>query len=575
MEELNTITDKVINEIQNTETKNIVIETKEILTPEQRIAIDTIRRVKNPFAMIGVKDIMKDLKVCENIAYRIFRRQDFPSINIGKNNQIMLIAYLIWKMSKRVQAVATIVKKKKEKIGSVYYDKKDNKWRCIYYIYKQDTQEETRKTKSFTTEKEAQDFLTSIQYQKGNDLFIKNNGIPLNQLMRENVQRKLDMNLIGERTYARTLETIKKIEETPISKENITDITSTDIQGYLNTLKNYSNSTIKKIKEQFSQTFTNAINKGYIVRNPMSEVIRPKSTQIRIPVRALEIEEQQQFTNYLVNTPTTDIPFKVVYLIQMYLGLRIGEALALRNTDINLHKNLITVNKTLTTDKNHKVIMKYLPKTYGGIREVPIPSFIRREIINQMQIAENNRDKQLFLTPKGEYVRPNNANRQLKTLLEKMEITNITSHSLRHTYGTRCIEAGMRAVALQRLMGHTDIAITLNTYTSVFNKYKEAELEKVNNYYMDNEIINNITEGKVNLYELRPEDWQRIENTTENVQNDDHIIDKPFYEMTSEDFKKLIEELRNNKIEIEKLQRQLKNLTKEKTFENEEEREFG
>lgn len=393
--------------------------------------------------------------------------------------------------------------------------------------------------------------------------------------MRENVQRKLDMNLIGERTYARTLETIKKIEETPISKKNINDITSTEIQNYLNTLKNYSNSTIKKIKEQFSQTFTSAINKGYIVRNPMSEVIRPKSTQIRVPVRALEIEEQQQFTNYLINSSITDVPFKVVYLIQMYLGLRIGEALALCSTDINLHKNLITVNKTLTTDKNHKIIMKYLPKTYGGIRDVPIPTFIRGEIIKQMQLAENNRNKQLFLTTKGEYVRPNNANRKLKTLLEKIGITNITSHSLRHTYGTRCIEAGMRAVAVQRLMGHTDIAITLNTYTSVFNKYKEAELEKVNNYYMDNEIINSIAEGKVNLYELRPEDWRRIENNTKNVQNDDNIMNKPFYDMTSEDLKKLIEELRNNKIEIQKLQEQVQKMTNEKTFKCEEEREIG
>ena len=57
MEELNKISEKVINEIQNTETKNIVIETKEILTPEQRMAIDTIRRVKNPFKMLTVKDI--------------------------------------------------------------------------------------------------------------------------------------------------------------------------------------------------------------------------------------------------------------------------------------------------------------------------------------------------------------------------------------------------------------------------------------------------------------------------------------------------------------------------------------
>ena len=47
----------------------------------------------------------------------------------------------------------------------------------------------------------------------------------------------------------------------------------------------------------------------------------------------------------------------------------------------------------------------------------------------------------------------------------------------------------MRAVALQRLMGHTDINITLNTYTTVFNKYKEEELKKVNEYYLNNEIF--------------------------------------------------------------------------------------
>jgi len=102
MEELNNLTNKVLNEIQNTEVKNIVIETKETLTPEQRIAIDTIKRVKNPFKMLNVKDVMKDLNICETVAYKTFKRDDFPSINIGKSNQVMLLSYLIWKMNKRV-----------------------------------------------------------------------------------------------------------------------------------------------------------------------------------------------------------------------------------------------------------------------------------------------------------------------------------------------------------------------------------------------------------------------------------------------------------------------------------------
>ena len=102
MEELNNLSGKISDEIKNIETKNIIIETKEVLTPEQRMAIDTIRRVKNPFIMLTVKDVMRDLNICETVAYKTFRRADFPSINVGKNNQVMLLPYLLWKMKKRV-----------------------------------------------------------------------------------------------------------------------------------------------------------------------------------------------------------------------------------------------------------------------------------------------------------------------------------------------------------------------------------------------------------------------------------------------------------------------------------------
>lgn len=373
--------------------------------------------------------------------------------------------------------------------GSIYYDKSKKKWKCAYYVRDQNTLDEIRKSKSFTTEEDAKDFLTSIQYQKGNDLFVKNNGIPLNQLMRANAQKRLDMNLIGERQYARILHSIKKLELSPILYKNIDEINSNDIQEYLNTLTEYSDSTIKKLTEQFTQAFKYALNKGYITKNPMVDIVKPKSSKPTKIVRALELEEQQIFTNYLMNTSVAEEPFKVAYLMEMYMGMRIGEVLALRSTDIDLRKNLVHINKTLTTDKDYKVIMGKSPKTYAGIREVPIPEFIKNEIINQMMLAENNFDKQLFVNVNGGYMDPRNANRLLKKSLKRLGIEDVSTHSLRHTYGTRCIEAGMRAVALQRLMGHTDISVTLNTYTSVFNKYKEAELEKLNNYYISNSII--------------------------------------------------------------------------------------
>ena len=378
---------------------------------------------------------------------------------------------------------------KKEKIGSIYYDKRDKRYRCTYYIKDKNSLVDIRKTKSFLSEKEAKDFLNTIQCQRGNDLYIKNNGIPLNQLMRALAKRKLDMNVIKETQYTRIISAIKKLEKEPFTKKNIEDITSDEIQGYLNSLKNYSQSTISKEKDQFAQAFKYALNKGYILQNPMIDIIEPKSEKPTKVVRALEIEEQQMLTNYLMNIPIKNEPYKVAYLMQMYLGLRIGEALALKIDDINLEKNLIHISRTLTFDKNHKLIMGNFPKTFAGIRDVPIPIFIREEIINQMRLAENHKENLLFVNSQGNYADPKNANKFLKSTLKKVNINDITTHSLRHTYGTRCIEAGMRAVALQRLMGHSDISVTMNTYISVFNKYKEAELEKLNDYYLDNDMF--------------------------------------------------------------------------------------
>ena len=377
----------------------------------------------------------------------------------------------------------------KNKVGSIYYDKNIKKFRCIYYIKPKDSLVELRKTKSFSTEQEAKDFLKTIQCQQGNDLYIKNNGIPLNLLMRSLAKRKQDMNVIKETQYNRIISAIKKLEEEPFTKKNIDEITSEEIQGYLNSLKKYSQSTISKEKDQFSQAFKYALNKGYILQNPMIDVIEPKSEKPPKIVKALEIEEQQMLTNYLMNVPIENEPYKVAYLTQLYLGLRIGEALALKTTDINLEKNLIHISRTLTFDKNHKLIMGDFPKTFAGIRDVPIPNSIRAEIINQMRLAENHKENLLFVNSQGNYADPKNANKFLKNTLKQVNINDITTHSLRHTYGTRCIEAGMRAVALQRLMGHSDISVTMNTYVSVFNKYKEAELEKLNEYYSNNNMF--------------------------------------------------------------------------------------
>ena len=87
------------------------------------------------------------------------------------------------------------------------------------------------------------------------------------------------------------------------------------------------------------------------------------------------------------------------------------------------------------------------------------------------------------------YARISTLNWSLNKILNELDIPHFSTHSLRHTYATRAIEAGMSPVVLQKLMGHTDVSVTLNAYTSVFDKYKRNELEKVNEYYMEQNLI--------------------------------------------------------------------------------------
>ena len=82
--------------------KELIINLNNKLTDKDLIIISSISRLKNPFKMLTVETVMKDLNICKTIAYRLFKRDDFPSINIGKNNQVMLLPYLIWKMNKKV-----------------------------------------------------------------------------------------------------------------------------------------------------------------------------------------------------------------------------------------------------------------------------------------------------------------------------------------------------------------------------------------------------------------------------------------------------------------------------------------
>ena len=72
-----------------------------ILTIEEKIVLEVIKNYKNPFELLTVKDVSKDLHIGINQAYKLFKQNDFPTISIGKRKGVTLATYLLWKMNKK------------------------------------------------------------------------------------------------------------------------------------------------------------------------------------------------------------------------------------------------------------------------------------------------------------------------------------------------------------------------------------------------------------------------------------------------------------------------------------------
>ena len=83
-------------------------------------------------------------------------------------------------------------------------------------------------------------------FQKENPIYIENNGIPLRELMKTILQNKFDTNIISESQYERVQRTQKKIFNSAVSNKNIDEITPEELQKYINTYKDFSDSTIKR-----------------------------------------------------------------------------------------------------------------------------------------------------------------------------------------------------------------------------------------------------------------------------------------------------------------------------------------
>ncbi|MDR3216363.1 MAG: site-specific integrase [Clostridiaceae bacterium] len=205
--------------------------------------------------------------------------------------------------------------------------------------------------------------------------------------------------------------------------------------------------------------FNKAVQLKYISSNPMLAVEIPKHEKQHYA--AMTFHEEQAFVRAIAGSK-----HEILFAIMLYTGLRRGEALALRHSDIDLNKNLLTVSKAMCGTKEQK------PKTKAGIRSVPISAELRPYLESCVKESQER------LCPANVPALQNS----FATVRKQAELEgkNIVIHSLRHTFINRCREKGIDPLVIGKWVGHKSIAMTLGTYGHVNSDYESSQIKLLN-----------------------------------------------------------------------------------------------
>ena len=208
-------------------------------------------------------------------------------------------------------------------------------------------------------------------------------------------------------------------------------------------------------------------------------------------VQSLSVESQLQLIQCLEDSLDFQ---KVGILLALYTGMRIGEICALHWKNIDLDRGVINVSETLqrislkswgdnskTANKRSSEVIITSPKSPAAIRTIPLPKDF---IIKLKKIQQT--DNAFFLTGETErYMEPRTYRDYYTRLLKRLNLNYVPFHSLRHTFATRCIEAGCDYKAVSEILGHSDIKTTLRLYVHSDMEYKKNCIEDMMKFMAD------------------------------------------------------------------------------------------
>ena len=308
------------------------------------------------------------------------------------------------------------------------------------------------------------------------------------ELLIPEAEKDYKMNYINHQGYKRRLRDIEIISNDIIGMVPVPEITTKQIDEFLMTISDYSGSKIRCCFTLLHKAFAKAESLGFIKKSIMNspDIRCPRSSQTPRKVRSFTEEEERRFIKAVSEYKPKTNTYRIQMLLELYCGMRMGEINALKPEDINFGKGYICVSRTVTSGLNGEAVLSETTKTDAGQRSVPINKYmipLLEEALSEMK--ENPYGLIFYDSKKDVIISTKRVTGVFNTVCKRAGLKGFSQHCMRHTFATRCIEAGIEPVVLKGWLGHTDIRTTLDTYTDVFDRMELDSIKCFDEYLID------------------------------------------------------------------------------------------
>ena len=165
-------------------------------------------------------------------------------------------------------------------------------------------------------------------------------------------------------------------------------------------------------------------------------------------------------------------------LLALRTGMRIGELCALTWADISLTDNTVYIRSTMQRIRNlggtggKTRVITGPPKSEAAVRVIPITE-------QTAALCSRMAATGYVLTGGEQYMEPRTLQYRLKRYTQDCGLEGVHFHTLRHTFATRCVEAGFELKSLSEILGHSTVAVTMNRYVHASLDLKRDNMRKL------------------------------------------------------------------------------------------------